>query len=353
MASLIDQMNILKGLSDQSLDTEAKQPTGAVPPFLVLGEINRRKDMRQRYMGAMARQQPRTTVAQDLTSLAPPSGAAAGAGAPGTGEVGSQPGAPGAPLSAGIAAAPPTGYARGGIVGYADGGSIDYSGITTHYQDLLDRAENSDKTSRALALIAAGAGMAAGTSPYPLSNIGTGIEQGVNAYTGARSTADAQQLAALRGLTDIEQAQQTQANSDRSYGLDQQKFAASQDPNNFANQPTAIQYARGLDNLTPTQQDAADSFMHPYSTSSADNKAQSAFASLVKQYYSQLLAAAGGSGDPTALTAQATERAKKDFPQIFRQYGDWYTRNFGADATVPDAVTPPAPVDADPLGLGL
>src|ERR1035437_3084638 len=128
MPSLIDQMNILKNLPDGALAGELSQPTGAVPPYLVLSEVNRRKDMRQRFEGQMALKKPQTTVVQDqLAGLAPPNpstggmGAAAGQGAPpvSPGGVGSSPMMPGAPMPAsppsGIAAAP-TGYRNGGVV---------------------------------------------------------------------------------------------------------------------------------------------------------------------------------------------------------------------------------------------
>ena len=96
--NLIEQMNVLKGLDDQMLQREVSAPSGAVPPFLVLSEMNRRKDMRDRYMGEMARRRPQTTVAQDvmagmgtpqqapmmdaMPSMAGPAGIAAAASAP-------------------------------------------------------------------------------------------------------------------------------------------------------------------------------------------------------------------------------------------------------------------------------
>jgi len=129
MPNLIDQMNILKNLPDQSLAGELSNPSGAVPPYLVLSEVNRRKDMRQRYAGQMAQMAPKTTVVQDqLAALAPPpQGVAAGPGAPMAAAPGGgfppamPPGAPAAPQ--GINAAP-TGYKHGGVVGYANGGLV-------------------------------------------------------------------------------------------------------------------------------------------------------------------------------------------------------------------------------------
>lgn len=136
MANLIDQMNILKGLDDQTLGAELNRPSGAVPPYLVMSEISRRKDMRQRYAGQLAQQKPATTVLQDqLATLAPPSGVAAGQGASVgmPGGLGSPSAGPGAPMpapmgiNAGASAAPPTGYRQGGIVHYANGGYVDDS----------------------------------------------------------------------------------------------------------------------------------------------------------------------------------------------------------------------------------
>ncbi len=127
MPNLIDQMEILKNLPDGALAGELNQPSGAVPPYLVLSEVNRRKDMRQRFAGQAALQKPQTTVAQDMSaSLAPPPGAAAGQGAPMAppGGIGSSPAMPGAPMPAptGIAAA--AGYRNGGVVHYASGGYV-------------------------------------------------------------------------------------------------------------------------------------------------------------------------------------------------------------------------------------
>lgn len=151
MANLIDQMNILKGLDDQTLGTELNNPSGAVPPYLVMSEISRRKDMRQRYAGQLAQQKPATTVMQDqLASLAPPSGVAAGPGASmASGGVGSPPGV-GAPMAApmGINAAalapPQTAYRQGGIVHYDTGGYVDPA--MSAYGAVMDPDQSVDDT---------------------------------------------------------------------------------------------------------------------------------------------------------------------------------------------------------------
>jgi hypothetical protein len=66
MANLIEQMNVLKGLDDASLQNEVGG-AGSVPPWLALTEVQRRKDTRQRYDAEAARKKPSTTVVEDIT----------------------------------------------------------------------------------------------------------------------------------------------------------------------------------------------------------------------------------------------------------------------------------------------
>lgn len=49
MMNILEQEDIIKGLPDQALMQEAQMPSGQVPQFLVISEIQRRKDMRKRY----------------------------------------------------------------------------------------------------------------------------------------------------------------------------------------------------------------------------------------------------------------------------------------------------------------
>jgi hypothetical protein len=255
VADLMAQMDMLKGLSDQSLAQEMGNPSGAVPPYLILSEVNRRKDMRQRYAGQAALKQPASTVANDIVSALalPPNMGAPGQGAPVPpmqGGIGSPPAPmpPGAPSPSMGIAGPPQGMKHGGIVGYAGGGyvgdppmvdqapmdrqaldgmfgsgpapqasfsgptTVDYSGIAGQYQQMLQREEASRARAPWLALIDAGGAMAAGTSPNALSNIGTGIQSGLKSYTGAiqgDNTTQGQIVGAQLGLA---QAQQAQAN---------------------------------------------------------------------------------------------------------------------------------------------
>ena len=47
--NILEIEDMVKGLPDQALQREARQPTGQVPQFLVVSEIQRRGDMRQRF----------------------------------------------------------------------------------------------------------------------------------------------------------------------------------------------------------------------------------------------------------------------------------------------------------------
>jgi hypothetical protein len=291
------QMDMLKGLSDQSLAQEMGNPSGAVPPYLILSEVNRRKDMRQRYAGQAALKQPASTVANDIVSALalPPNMGAPGQGAPVPpmqGGIGSPPAPmpPGALSPSGGIAGGPQGYARGGIVGYADGGvpmvdqapmdrqaldgmfgsgpapqasfsgptTVDYSGIAGQYQQMLQREEADRARAPWLALIDAGGAMAAGQSPNALSNIGTGIQSGLKSYTGAiqgDNTTQGQLAGAQMGVLN---AQQAQANE-----------VAKMDPNNPMNQTSGQRDYNYLQSLPADQQDAARSFLQPFAQQKA------------------------------------------------------------------------------------
>ena len=126
--NLIELENLVKGVPDDYLTKEVQSPSGKIPPFLALSEIQRRKDMRQRYeaqKGAV----DKPTIAEQLVggigSLQPQGAPAAGGPPPPA-----MPGGAGAPPVAPGAAPMPTppgqpqGFAAGGQVGYADGGPV-------------------------------------------------------------------------------------------------------------------------------------------------------------------------------------------------------------------------------------
>jgi len=59
--NILQQEDIIKGLPDQALMQEAQMPSGQVPQYLVVSEIQRRSDMRKRYK-AEQEQMPQGTV---------------------------------------------------------------------------------------------------------------------------------------------------------------------------------------------------------------------------------------------------------------------------------------------------
>jgi len=68
MQNLIEIQNKLKGFSDEQLAKEIRFPSGGVPPFLVLGELNRRQTMRLEQERSEAANTP--TVAQEVVMAA-------------------------------------------------------------------------------------------------------------------------------------------------------------------------------------------------------------------------------------------------------------------------------------------
>ena len=125
--NILEIEDMIKGLPDQVLQQEAKTPTGQVPQFLVVSEIQRRSDMRKRFQ----ERQPQGTVKdqivqQGIAAMSPPSAemqaammsmpqqqaAMAGVPAPMA-----QPMPPGMPMQQ-----PPMGMYNGGVVEMSNGG---------------------------------------------------------------------------------------------------------------------------------------------------------------------------------------------------------------------------------------
>jgi len=74
--NILEQEDLIKGLDDRRLQEEAKRPSGNVPQFLVVSEIQRRTDMRKKFQGS-DQQQPQGTIADQITqagigSIQPP-----------------------------------------------------------------------------------------------------------------------------------------------------------------------------------------------------------------------------------------------------------------------------------------
>ena len=72
--NIIKLQNELKSVPDDALIGYVQNPTGNVPSYLALSELQRRKDMREKYQ---AQQAPQSSVAEDLGQQAQPQGMAA------------------------------------------------------------------------------------------------------------------------------------------------------------------------------------------------------------------------------------------------------------------------------------
>lgn len=250
MANLIEQMNVLKGLDDQTLQAELNSPSGTAPPFMVLSEVQRRKDMRQRYEGEVARRQKRTTVAEDLGM---PS-MVGGMPAAGTGM--------GAPAPSGIAAATPE------VPGFADGGLLDYADLADRYNTRLGELAGEKDRARALALLQAGAAIMGGGHSNTLQNIGIGAQAGIASYADALKTVDSEELNLMRGLTDIGQLQQAFASqeADRALRREELNYRVAQDKD-----PASIRETRAYMQMTPEEQAVHDRLHPEYNPNAVTN----------------------------------------------------------------------------------
>ena len=147
---ILEIEDVLKGLPDQALMQEAQQPTGQVPQYMVVSEIQRRSKMRKSFEAQ--KQQPSSTVREQIlqegiASVAPPPPQMIGAmGMPMPTEqeraavaAGMPPGDTGLPVStyqqsvqqeldrrANPQAMPPQQMAAGGVVKMANEGRVPY-----------------------------------------------------------------------------------------------------------------------------------------------------------------------------------------------------------------------------------
>jgi len=224
MANILKLQDQLKGLPDNALVQYAQNPDGQVPQYLILGELQRRKAMRDEFQQSQA-QAPQSTVAEDLQTSAQPA----------------------AQEGEGVASLPvpdtmfqEQSMAGGGIVAFDDGGEVerfqtgnlvappvgvdatklanpfdikqkslaefleelrsaygDYGVSEAPFEEQrksLEEQKKADAETRAkapwLALAEAGFRTAAGTSPFALSNIATGGISGLKSYTDALKDLD-------------------------------------------------------------------------------------------------------------------------------------------------------------------
>ena len=133
--NIVQLQDRLKDLSDTQLQKEMSNPSGSAPQFLILSELKRRKDMRDRFAASQGgpEQPPMSEQYSQPNAYAPPSQGAA--------LQGPQPASP--PPGAGTVS-PSRQFASGGIVqGFQYGGSVSpYFGIkygSPEYKALVEQ----------------------------------------------------------------------------------------------------------------------------------------------------------------------------------------------------------------------
>jgi len=131
--NIIKIQNQLKGVPDDTLVGYVQNPTGQVPTYLALSELQRRKEMRNNYQ---ANKPEEKTVAEDLVEDAQPGISALPEAQPMMQAMAPQPEMPMEQMAQGGLAELDTGnmydennYANGGIVAFAKGGTPDEYGV--------------------------------------------------------------------------------------------------------------------------------------------------------------------------------------------------------------------------------
>ena len=116
--NIVKLQNELKNVPDQALIGYVQNPTGQVPSYLALSELQRRKEMRDNYKAAKPE---KSTVAQDLEQQAAPQPQAGLASLPAQ-QANPQAGVAGLPVPDQMFSG--QGMAAGGIVAFDDGGEV-------------------------------------------------------------------------------------------------------------------------------------------------------------------------------------------------------------------------------------
>jgi hypothetical protein len=140
--NIIKIQDQLKGVPDQTLVGYVQNPTGKVPTYLALSELQRRKEMRQNYQ---ANKPEEKTVAEDLVEETQPGLMSLPAGQPMQQAMQPPPEMPMEQMAQGGLADLDTGdmydennYANGGIVAFAKGGSPDEYGVVMPIVPTMD-----------------------------------------------------------------------------------------------------------------------------------------------------------------------------------------------------------------------
>lgn len=392
---IFQQQDLLRNLPDTKLQQEAKSPSGAVPPFMVLSEMQRRQTMRRNYLGqkAVYDAKNRTTVAQDLvngggndaadTPPMPPMQNPAGGGL--SAAAGPPPG-PGGGLSAAAGASPPppvtqasNAFARGGLVaaaGYANGGyidalppAVDTTPAADPYTALMQQLAEERKRNASLALVQAGLGIMGGGSSNTAQNL-AGAGPAITAYQSGLSDLDRQQASLLQ----MHQQQQQEA---ANRALDERRLT-DQEANNASDAKPALQKSfEWYNDLSPdTQNQVQDFAASPVGTGASGTAgtiaSQRARANAVKSEVTRMTkilgtaVSLGGGGDLSELAANGVEitpdiqkmlqdpstkaQALKVLQAAIQQAAIKRVNQYGYPGQTVDATM--APTADDPLGAG-
>jgi hypothetical protein len=209
--NIIQIQDRLKGVDDNALIQYVENPNSEVPTYLALGELQRRKSMRDRYE---SQREPTKTVSEQLVEELLPQGLAA-MGVQGALPAEAVDPSMAQPQSEGLDSMPAPNmqeFAGGGIVAFATGDMVrdPYANLRldepTYAQERMQqfrgflgedpnqallqermaelekRAGRREERAPGLAMIQAGLGITAGDSPYALQNIGKGAQAGVSMY---------------------------------------------------------------------------------------------------------------------------------------------------------------------------
>ena len=261
--NLIQQQQALRDLPDNALQ-QAMQG-GIAPPYLVLAEINRRKDARERYSAAAQKFAQKTVADDTLQGFAQATQAAGGqlsADLSGIAAAAPQMGGAAPEQMGGLDAAMPA-FANGGMVqSFANGGtpmslmtgssllplstpsasaaasaalplssamsnfSYNYPGFSDPYAKLremyakqIEQLPEQRDRARAMALIAAGTGMMQG-GPNTLANIGAAVNPALEGYQKQIDSLSQQERDLLSGQAtlDVDMANASEAQKEKFRG---------------------------------------------------------------------------------------------------------------------------------------
>ena len=216
MPNILELQDDLKNFDDDQLAEAVNDPSGPVPQYLVLTEMNRRKNIRD--SATMQEPQPQTTIAEELSGQMSPYGAPPPSTAP--------------EASAGFPALANASQVTGGGAppGFADGGIIPdptnpFAGIAGQLSELQARNERARQNARNMAIANIGFGIAASSSPYFGQALGEGGMHGLQTYQQAQQAIDDRELDFFRSNIALAQAQQEAKTSAEKMDLERQRIA--------------------------------------------------------------------------------------------------------------------------------